>query len=195
MGDEYGPKALYKRGLDGEVLWSHALGKSDRGPKPVGARVRCIGDTGDMGIPEQCFGCVATVLEQEDSAWDGQLVDFGGEVGRLFVDPADLMLIVASADVQLPTRNVMSITPEKQIERWLLGESIHRDDGTLDGACCPDFSCCMPSLMASDEARAEYARAVRAGERDTEQGMIGAFRGLMMEKVCGSLFYDGRKKS
>lgn len=185
---ENGPKALYRRGPGGDVLWSNALGERDRGPKPVGARVRCIGDSGELGIPVACFGQVAIVLTQEDASWDGQLVDFGGALGRHIVDPSDLMLIAVSAMIEVPKNNIEAITQQQQLEQWVIGNSVHRYDGTLDGQCCPDFSCCMPELKASDEARAEFARAVREHEVDTREGMLGVFRGLMMEAVCGSIF-------
>lgn len=33
---------------------------------------------------------------------------------------------------------------------WVKGQSFHND---IDGECCPDFSCCEPSLFEKDKTR------------------------------------------
>lgn len=54
------------------------------------------------------------------------------------------------------------MTPEEQVDEWVKGNSIHNNDRTYNvvdkegnviatkkmvgGECCPDFSCCEPSL-------------------------------------------------
>jgi len=54
------------------------------------------------------------------------------------------------------------MTPEDQLEQWVCGISIHNDEL---GECCPDFSCCQPSLLASQEERDNFL--VNKGMRDT----------------------------
>lgn len=83
------------------------------------------------------------------------------------------------------------ITHEDQIRRWIDGDSVHRvftqevssDDGArivevreAEG-CCPDFSCCQPSLQATIEVRQAFATS---SERDRIR-MLGAFLGAAVE--------------
>lgn len=55
----------------------------------------------------------------------------------------------------------MEITNEEQMKRWIAGESIHRKNGGYknQGECTPDFSCCYPSLLASDPERIRFSMA------------------------------------
>lgn len=38
----------------------------------------------------------------------------------------------------------------EQGRKWVAGESTHN---RVDDECCPDFSCCVPSLFESDRAK------------------------------------------
>jgi len=42
------------------------------------------------------------------------------------------------------------VTPEKQMDEWVNGNSIHNDERD---ECCPDFSCCQNHYKASEEER------------------------------------------
>lgn len=48
-------------------------------------------------------------------------------------------------------------TPEerRQLELWLAGKSVHIGRGRRR-ECCPDFSCCLPELLASETVRRRY---------------------------------------
>lgn len=68
------------------------------------------------------------------------------------------------------------ITSEEQTERWVRGESVHRqfklqivDDKTGEvvreqdaDECTPDFSCCRPHLLVPSEVRVAFAQAPQA---------------------------------
>lgn len=43
-----------------------------------------------------------------------------------------------------------------QLQAWKLGAPYHN---RVDDECCPDFSCCQPSLLAGAEVRREYFAA------------------------------------
>jgi len=42
------------------------------------------------------------------------------------------------------------MSPEEQLNQWLVGNSIHNDER---GECCPDFSCCKKELLADKRTR------------------------------------------
>jgi hypothetical protein len=46
------------------------------------------------------------------------------------------------------------VTYQEQLERWVAGESVHREN-----CCCPDFSCCRPELAAPAEVRQAFIAA------------------------------------
>lgn len=45
---------------------------------------------------------------------------------------------------------------KEQTNEWLKGNPIHND---VDGECCPDFSCCVPHLLASEPMRKQFCEA------------------------------------
>lgn len=45
------------------------------------------------------------------------------------------------------------MTPSEQLERWVLGESVHNPERD---ECCPDFSCCRSMLLWGEEQRKEF---------------------------------------
>lgn len=70
----------------------------------------------------------------------------------------------------------MVATGQEQLQRWLEGRSCHTPVGH-DFECCPDFSCCYPSLMATQEERERFIR----GDRKTRDAMCGSFLVRLME--------------
>lgn len=54
------------------------------------------------------------------------------------------------------------MTPDEQLDQWIQGESKCPND---KGECCPDFSCCVPSLRWPVELRQRFKQAT-AEERD-----------------------------
>jgi hypothetical protein len=63
-----------------------------------------------------------------------------------------------------------TISDEEQLARWVSGESVH------NGECTPDFSCCRPQLLASQEVRTKYLNA----GRDERSAMCFQFLGAML---------------
>ena len=47
-------------------------------------------------------------------------------------------------------------TPEEQLELWVQGDSLCPN---TNGDCCPDFSCCHPDLLVSEEKRRAFLDA------------------------------------
>lgn len=73
--------------------------------------------------------------------------------------------------------------PEEQLDLWVSGKPVHnaeRDE------CCPDFSCCRPHLLASEEERIAFKNATE-GQR---VGILAKFLGRLLEdaghEVVGS---------
>ncbi len=65
------------------------------------------------------------------------------------------------------------MTSDEQLAEWLKGNPIHnaeRDE------CCPDFSCCQPSLLVDQQTRQAFADA---GE-ELRMSMLGMFLGSAM---------------
>lgn len=52
---------------------------------------------------------------------------------------------------------------DEQLRRWVAGDPVHNGATRTAGECCPDFSCCNPSLLAPSEEREAY---VAAGEAE-----------------------------
>lgn len=53
------------------------------------------------------------------------------------------------------------VASNEQLRLWVAGESVH----SLVDECCPDFSCCYPSLQQPVEVRRAFVAAVPT-ERD-----------------------------
>ena len=45
------------------------------------------------------------------------------------------------------------------LQLWVMGNPVHDHQG---GECCPDFSCCKPHLLATEEERKEFVSATPA---------------------------------
>lgn len=56
-----------------------------------------------------------------------------------------------------------------QLEKWLKGESIHNKKSD---ECCPDFSCCIPSLLAPEEERKKFATAYYNNDEENMYSML-----------------------
>ena len=73
-----------------------------------------------------------------------------------------------------PRGRVMS--DQEQLDGWLAGKPEHRQRETgTGGECCPDFSCCRPSLLQPYDVRQAF---VAADERGRERFLF-AFLGAM----------------
>lgn len=69
------------------------------------------------------------------------------------------------------------MTNDEQLQRWVNGDSQHQGDGD-ERQCCPDFSCCVPDLLAPDYERKAFATA----DEKTRMGMLGTFLQRAMSK-------------
>ena len=52
------------------------------------------------------------------------------------------------------------MTPDDQLTLWVRGIPLHSDD---PDQCCPDFSCCVPELLACRDERINFVRLDEAG--------------------------------
>lgn len=68
---------------------------------------------------------------------------------------------------------------EKQLTEWIKGNSVHNE---LRDECCPDFSCCQPALLWSEETRKEFAEA---GDEKR--------RGMLMMSLGAVLAHAGKR--
>ena len=75
---------------------------------------------------------------------------------------------------------------DKQTLEWLNGNPKHNH---IDDECCPDFSCCNPSLLAPKEVREKYCRACANDEDGYSKGinepvneMLGDFLDAMLDQ-------------
>ncbi len=46
-----------------------------------------------------------------------------------------------------------NIRVKAQLKNWVNGKSIHN---SVDNECCPDFNCCMPNNITTDEDRLHF---------------------------------------
>jgi len=83
--------------------------------------------------------------------------------------------------------------PEKQLELWVKGESVHNDER---GECCPDFSCCKPWLLAPEHERKTFFEADRKGDTKTTTSMLFEFlgRAFASPSVYVAGYSENRKK-
>jgi hypothetical protein len=65
------------------------------------------------------------------------------------------------------------VSSDEQLERWVAGESVHNAERN---ECCPDFSCCRPTLLAPDWER----QAFKAASERARSGMLMTFLGRML---------------
>ncbi len=65
------------------------------------------------------------------------------------------------------------MTSDEQLAQWLKGNPVHND---IRDECCPDFSCCDPELLASEEERKTFVDA----NDETRHMMLMGFLAAMM---------------
>jgi hypothetical protein len=88
------------------------------------------------------------------------------------------------------------MTADEQTTEWVKGNSIHNDNpppisivddngnviktiNPKGGECCPDFSCCRPSMKWPPEMRQKFA----SSNRDDQMSMLGmAMTGLLIKE-------------
>jgi hypothetical protein len=75
------------------------------------------------------------------------------------------------------------MTSDEQLAEWVKGNSIHRGErGSPDSECCPDFSCCEPSLLAPKHERQAFAKADEAIRHQMLMGFLGRMIDALPEK-------------
>jgi hypothetical protein len=65
----------------------------------------------------------------------------------------------------------------EQTLNWLKGSPRHNQ---IDDECCPDFSCCVPELLAPMEVRQIFYNAELKGDNKTIDRMLGEFLDRMI---------------
>lgn len=68
------------------------------------------------------------------------------------------------------------MTIDEQLEKWVAGKPIHNRGRPYGGECCPDFSCCIPALLAPVETRIAFKNA----DESTRTKMLGGFLAAML---------------
>ena len=68
------------------------------------------------------------------------------------------------------------MTSDEQLEQWVAGYPVHNDERD---ECCPDFSCCEPSLLVDYETRKAF---LEAGE-ELRMSMLGLFLGKAISSM------------
>jgi len=64
-----------------------------------------------------------------------------------------------------------------QLDKWVAGQSLHNDEQDI---CCPDFSCCKPSLLRPESERIDFAKA----NDDLKLVMLITFLGAMIADIA-----------
>jgi hypothetical protein len=80
------------------------------------------------------------------------------------------------------------MTYEQQLEQWLKGNSVHNErmlGKNKISECCPDFSCCIPELLAPVEVRQIFVNAVKKGDDKMKDRMLMEFLGRMLDNHYG----------
>jgi len=67
----------------------------------------------------------------------------------------------------------MTMNGGEQLKLWLDGTPTHNPDSD---ECCPDFSCCVPELLAPVEERFGFVQAWERGEVPIMESFLGAFK-------------------
>ena len=81
------------------------------------------------------------------------------------------------------------ITSAEQLSLWVQGNPEHRGEkGDPLSECCPDFSCCIPGLLAPIEERKRFA----SGDRS----LLGVFlgRAIAREAQGKDVYIAGRNE-
>lgn len=69
----------------------------------------------------------------------------------------------------------VSVALSVQLQRWVIGESIHLGDrASPRSQCVPDFSCCRPPLKQPEDVRRAFAEANEAGRHRFLMTFLGS---------------------
>ena len=71
------------------------------------------------------------------------------------------------------------MTMLRQMERWVGGDSVHNSERD---ECCPDFSCCHPGLIWTEEKRKKFAEAYIYEDYKTTENMSYEALGALLSK-------------
>ncbi len=75
---------------------------------------------------------------------------------------------------------VIGVDSDEQLQKWLDGEPVHVG-GKDTGQCCPDFSCCVPGLLAPAEERGAFCRA----DDEAQHAMLMIFLARAVNRMRG----------
>ena len=73
---------------------------------------------------------------------------------------------------------------KKRLRLWVEGKPIHLDD-----QCLPDFSCCMPELLAPKEERELFIKLYFAGKHTEYEKMMMMFLGRALPLLTDKKVY------
>jgi len=74
---------------------------------------------------------------------------------------------------------------KKQLALWVQGKSIH----VHNGICCPDFSCCVPELLAPKEERELFQELYLADKHSEYERMLMMFLGRALPLITNKKVY------
>ena len=74
---------------------------------------------------------------------------------------------------------------KKQLALWVQGKSVH----VHNGICCPDFSCCVPELLAPKEERELFQSLYLAKKHSEYERMLMMFLGRALPLVTDKKVY------
>ncbi len=72
-------------------------------------------------------------------------------------------------------KEISNISLQEQLQSWVEGISIHNQNG-----CCPDFSCCKPSLLAPIEVRKIFYNAHLTNNEPVKGRLLMEFLGKVI---------------
>jgi len=72
----------------------------------------------------------------------------------------------------------------KRLKMWCDGHPIHLDDW-----CLPDFSCCVPELLAPKEERELFVKLYLKGKRNQYERMLMMFLGRALPLITDKKVY------
>jgi len=67
-----------------------------------------------------------------------------------------------------------------QVKHWAAGTPTHNP---IRDECCPDFSCCQPSLLMDEPARKRFLEAHLSGDDETRHNMLMMCLGGMLSEA------------
>lgn len=61
---------------------------------------------------------------------------------------------------------------QEQLDLWVEGNSVHNQE---TNECCPDFSCCVPSINTSQDRKLKFQDAYLQGKDDVVESLLMEF--------------------